>query len=147
MSKAKSKTNLLAKSPFLDRLLGSWLGTGTSNSKAVVDKMTFKYVLDDQFLYFQYYALEGDTYKGEGYLFFDHKEQRFQWYEFNNGRWPIRVHSGYANDQRLVLEEHSLGRDMQLIFEFLDENTLHMTEAYLRVDGADIYVNEVFRRE
>lgn len=57
------------------------------------------------------------------------------------------MHSGYVNDQRLVLEEHFFGRDMQLIFEFVDENTLHMTEAYLRVDRADMYVDEVFKRE
>jgi hypothetical protein len=143
----ESKTNPTAKSPFLNRLLGSWLGKGNSNTKVVIDKMTFKYVLDDNFLYFQYYALEGDNYKGEGYLFFDHKDQQFQWYEFNNGWWPIRIHSGYVIDKRLILEEHSFGRDMQLIFEFLDENTVHMTEAYLRADGAEVYVDEVFTRE
>jgi hypothetical protein len=142
-----SKTNLTAKSPFLDRLLGSWLGMGTSNGKAVVDRMTFKHVLDDKFLYFQYYALEGDTYKGEGYIFFDHKDQRFQWYEFNNGLWPIRIHSGSVIDRSLILEEHSFGRDMRLIFEFLDDNTVRMTEAYLRVDRAEVYVDEVFKRE
>ena len=145
MSKTK-KANVIAKKPFLNRLLGSWLGTGSSNSKVVVDKMTFRYVLDDQFLYFQYYALDGDTYKGEGYIFFDHKDQQFKWYEFNNGCWPIRIHSGSVIDQSLILEEHSFGRDMRLVFEFLDENTLHMTEAYLRVDQADVYVDEVFKR-
>jgi hypothetical protein len=142
-----SKTNAAEKNPFFDRLLGNWLGKGNFNGKTVIDRMIFNHVLDDQFLYFQYYALEGDTYKGEGYLFFAPKDQRFQWFEFNNGRWPIRIHSGFVIDQRLILEEHTFDRDMRLIFEFLDENTLHMTEAYLRADQAEVYVDEIFARE
>lgn len=109
--------------------------------------MLFRRVLDGQFLFFQYYALEGDTYNSEGYVFFDHDTQQIRWYEFNNGQWPVRTHTGRAVDQSLVLEEHSFGRHMRLVFEFLDHSTIHMTEAHLRDDQIDVYVDMIFKRD
>jgi hypothetical protein len=147
MTQKTADTNSSTSNSFLDRFVGNWLGEGYSNNKRIIDRMDLRYVLDNLFLRFQYEALEGDTYKGEGYIFFDKDTQQFQWYEFNNGWWPIRMHMGRQDNQSLILEEHSSGRDMRLIFEFLNENTMRMTEAHLRDGRAEVYVDEIFKRQ
>ncbi len=147
MTQEATDTNSFTSNSFLDRFVGSWLGEGHSNDKRVIDWMELRYVLDNQFLRFRYEALKGDTYKGEGYIFFDKDTQQFRWYEFNNGWWPIRMHVGHQDNLSLILEEHARGRDMRLIFEFLDENTIRMTEAHLRDGHAEVYVDEIFKRQ
>jgi len=132
---------------FLERWVGEWEGTGTSDGKPVRDRMTIQWTLNHRFLRFTYIAQEGDRYKGEGYFWYNPQLKRYEWWEFNNGRWPVRQHIGDRTQDQLVLEENDGDRRMRLIFTFSDNNTLEMTEGFVEGDQAKPYVVMKFRRK
>jgi hypothetical protein len=84
--------------------------------------------------------LSGDRYESEGYVWYDPKLKRYEWWEFNNGTWAVRQHRGYRHKDQLVLEEDTSDRKMRLIFTFSDNNTLAMTEAFVKGEQTKPYV-------
>lgn len=136
-----------AETAFLERWVGEWEGTGTSEGQAVRDRMTFQWTLDRRFLRFTYKALSGDRYESEGYVWSNPKLKRYEWWEFNNGIWAVRQHTGYRHKDQLVLEEDTGDRKLRLTFTFSDNNTLAMTEAFVNGEQTKPYVVMQFCRQ
>jgi hypothetical protein len=108
--------------------------------------MRFQWALNRRFLRFTYKALAGDGYLGEGYVWYNPALRRYQWWEFNNGTWPVREHHGDRDADALILEEHTGARHLRLTFSFTDANTLRMDEAHLVGQQPKPYVTVTFRR-
>jgi hypothetical protein len=123
---------LTSAKSFLTRFVGIWEGDGISEGNPVRDRMAVNWALDQRFLRFTYQAISGDSYMGEGYFWHNSDQCRYEWWEFNNGGWPIRQHSGERRDEQLVLNERAKNRDMRLTFSFTGMDTLEMQEGYLR---------------
>jgi hypothetical protein len=144
---AQNNSIELTEQHFLERFVGEWEGKGQSDNNDVQDLMQFQWVLNQRFLSFSYKALAGDNYEGEGYVWYNPSLSLYEWWEFNNGRWPVRKHQGQHNDNQLVLEEHTEDRDMRLTFTFANNDTLDMTEGFLNGEQLDAYVAVKFRRK
>ncbi len=132
---------------FLEKWIGNWEGTGLSQGRTIRDLMMVQWVLNRRFLRFTYAAMEGDSYTGEGYFWYNPQFDRYEWWEFNNGKWPVRHHVGFERQNQLVLEEHDGDRHMRLIFTFKDDHCLEMTEGFLQNDHFHPYVVMQFRKE
>lgn len=132
---------------FLDRLAGNWTGEGTSEGREVRDEMSFEWTLDNKFLRLRYRALKGDEYKGEGYFRFDKERDRFEYYEFNNGKWPVRQGFGKLAGNSLVFSEQRADVNIRLIIELVSADSIKITEAYIREKSEDPFVTVTFRRK
>lgn len=122
-----------AERRFLQRLAGTWVGEGTSEGTEVRDEMTLAWTLGDRFLRLEYRS-PTDGYAGEGYVWFDTRQKRYEWWEFNNGYWPVRQHRGSREGSSLVLAEHVGERQTRLTLELVGDDTLEVKERLLR-DG------------
>jgi hypothetical protein len=136
-----------AEQTFLEQFVGEWEGDGTSEGQKVRDRMVVQPALSGRFFRFSYKALVGDGYEGEGYFWYNAKLRRYQWWEFNEGKWPVREHEGQRSGNQLILEEHTPERHMRLTFTFVDQNTLSMTEGFLTGDQFKPYAVVKFQRQ
>jgi cytochrome c oxidase assembly factor CtaG len=64
-TKIQSQSAEAVESKFLEQWLGEWEGAGTSDGRAVRDRMMFQWALDRRFLRFIYQALAGYMRKGK----------------------------------------------------------------------------------
>lgn len=135
-----------AERKFLERFVGEWEGEGESDGRKVRDAMRFEWALGNRFIRFTYKALDGDDYKGEGYVWYNPARERYEWWEFNNGKWPVRQHTGRRDKDLLKLEETSTDRKLRLTFRFTADDTLLMAESFVEGDKLKPYVNVTFHR-
>ncbi len=135
-----------AEVTFLDRFVGAWRGTGIQDGKPIRDEMQFAWALNRRFLRFTYKALAGDGYLGEGYVWYNPSLKRYEWWEFNNGTWPVREHRGTRDADSLVMEEKASDRHLRLTFSFTDADTLRMEESHVVGQQIKPYVTVTFRR-
>ena len=131
---------------FLDRFAGRWMGEGTTRGKPIRDEMQFEWTLGRRFLRLRYRALAGDDFQAEGYVWYDPERSRYEFYEFNTGRAPVRVEVGQRTNDRLVFVERTERRHMQLTLELVDTDTLKLTEAEVFGKRVEPYVYLTFRR-
>ncbi|MDX1948539.1 MAG: hypothetical protein SFU86_24345 [Pirellulaceae bacterium] len=136
-----------AEREFLARFVGDWLGAGTSEGKPVKDVFRCQWSLGERFVRFSYQAEAGDKYVGEGYFWFNPRRERYEWWEFNNGHWPVRQHVGRREGDALLLEESAADRKLRLVFRFTPEGTLQMTEGFVEGERVKPYVTITFRRQ
>jgi hypothetical protein len=135
------------KTLFLERLVGQWEGSGKSNNREIRDLMQFQWALNQRFVHFFYRALAGDNYEGEGYIWYNPSHRCYEWWEFNNGQRPVRMHTGHGNQNQLILEEDGEEQKMRLTFTFVDDSTLEMTESFLEEEQVEPYVRVRFQRK
>jgi len=132
---------------FLGRLVGSWLGEGKANGKMITDELKFEWVLSNKFLQVYSRSRDGDTFEAQGYFWYDEKRRHFEFHEFSNSEWPIRIMKGGLIKDRLTLEEHTPDRHVRIVFELVDDNTLMLTEGHIQKEKVDLFVQETFRRK
>lgn len=110
--------------------MGIWLGDGVSDGTPVRDCWQFTGEPGTSSLRFTYTALDGDSYKGEGFLALDTRWGSFECRESNNGYWPERHHHGrLEGPDRLVFSERAEDRHVRLELVLEGDDTLHMTES------------------
>lgn len=134
-------------SKFLDRFEGHWLGEGEAGGKKVRDELQYEWTLDHRFLRMNIHSVEGDTFRAEGYLWYDEAQHRFEFYEFNNGQWPVRIMRGSLTNEKLILEEHTKDRHIRISFEWVNGNVLKLTEGHIKGGRVAPFVQETFRRK
>src|SRR5581483_3674768 len=81
-------TKQIQASKFLDRFEGYWVGEGEAGGKKIHDEMHYEWILDHRFLHMEINSLGDDTFRAEGYFWYNETQRRFEFYEFNNGQWP-----------------------------------------------------------
>ncbi len=129
----------------LARFVGRWVGEGETNGQAIRDEAAWAWALGGRFLKMSYRALDGDSFAAEGYFWYNTASGQFEFYEFNNGRAPVRFLVGHVEDETLVFEERTETNQVQIVFAWLDDDSLTMTETG-RLDGRAHAVQETFRR-
>ena len=144
---AKENSIQTDKGEFLERFVGSWIGEGDSDEQKVRDEMKFEWAFDKRFLKLHYRALDGDKYKGEGYIWFNKELNQYEYYEFNNGRWAIRQGIGQVVSNSFVISEQRKGNRIRLTFEFINPASIKMTEVYVRKKGNQPFAALSFRRQ
>lgn len=130
--------------PFLDRTIGHWKGTGTSYGSKISDEMWVDKTLGDKWVHIHFVSTGLDKYVGEVYLRCDGPDGRYEFYEFNNGAWPLRLAYGKVVGNTLSVEEHAEGRDIRITFELPDKTTFKLTEATIAGKSVKPFVEEVF---
>ena len=120
---------------FFEQLVGRWTGTGTGNDGPARDSVVWEWTLNDRFLRMNYVA-HSDPFRAEGYLWDNSAQSRIEFYEFNNGEWPVRMLTGELTDEgkQLRLEEHPPGRDVSLIIRLNGASNWDFQEAHLLKD-------------
>lgn len=133
---------------FLERFVGVWIGEGLSDGEKTRDEIKFEWRFGTRFLNFNYRTLEGrDDYASEGFLWFNGEKKLYEYYEFNNGRWAVRQGNGKKKENSLVISEKRKDAEIELIFEFVDSETMKITESYLRGKIKEPFVVYTFKRK
>jgi hypothetical protein len=125
---------------FLNHFVGHWLGEGIARGQKVSDEMQCEWTLGERFLRVNIQQRGTDAFKAEGYFWYDEAQNRFEFYEFNNGEWPVRVMRGALTNEKLILEEHCENRDVRMMIEWIDGTSFRLTER------GELFVDETFRR-
>lgn len=146
-TEALANNKQIEASKFLDRFEGYWLGEGEAGGKKVRDEMQYEWTLDHRFLHMKIRSLEGDTFRAEGYFWYNRTQNRFEFYEFNNGRWPVRIMKGSLNKEKLILEERTNDRHIRIILEWVNDGVLKLTEGYVKGQKFEPFVQETFQRK
>ena len=129
----------------LHSLIGHWQGKGTSFGIAVEDKISFDTTIRGRFLFMKLAAITGDEFIAEGYLWYNPDKQQVEFYEFNDGAWPVRILTGKAEGNKILLEEKIANRHIRISF-LISQESFVLTEAKI-IDGKEeIFVNETFAR-
>ncbi len=131
----------------LYRLVGRWVGEGTSDGEKVRDEMRCEWIHGNRFLKLHYRATDGDDYSGEGYLRYNPERKLYEYWEFNNGRWPVRQWTGNWVKDRFVFSEDRKDLRIQLTMEFVSADSIKMSENYVRGDKLELFVSLTFRRD
>jgi hypothetical protein len=131
----------------LDRFVGHWIGEGTTSSGRIRDEAHWYWTVDDRFLRMEYRAIECDTFQADGYFWYNSGEKRFEFYEFNNKRWPVCFFSGQWENGNLALEEKAADRHMRLVFTWHDADTFSFIETDLHGEQPEPRVSMTFRRQ
>ena len=131
---------------FFDQIAGKWSGKGTSSGMDIQDLLTLSWTLDKRFLKFHFGAREGDSFTAEGYFWYNPQKASCEFYEFNNGEWPIRILSGSLQGNTLTLREKTEDRHVQLTIGKNADGTLSLEEAFVQEKGLTPFVNEIFNR-
>lgn len=152
----KSEVSGKVENTFLQKLVGNWIGKGTSFSIdekgkrkeiEVEDEMILEPALDGKFLKLQYRALTGDKYKGEGFIRFNAEKNQFEYYEFNNGIWAARRATGKVVKNSLIFDEKRSDIRLQLTFEIIERNTLKINEIEIANGKNRPVANLIFKRK
>jgi hypothetical protein len=126
-------------------LVGHWQGKGTSFGNAVEDKISFDTTIKAKFLFMKLSALKGDDFVAEGYLWYNPNKACIEFYEFNDGAWPVRILSGKAQENNITLEENIDGRHIRITF-LISKDSFVLTETRISNGKESVFVNETFRR-
>lgn len=131
---------------FLNHFAGKWKGEGKSMGKWVKDELVFTPTLDNKFLLMKLRALDGDSFAAEGYLRYNEQTNQFEFYEFSNGQWPVRILKGKVVDSSLVLEEKTGNRHIRITMTVKDKKTFTLEEAHVKETGLAPFVQETFTK-
>ena len=126
-------------------LVGEWKGKGTSFGTAVEDKASFDTVMRSRFVFMKLSAIKGDDFIAEGYLWYNPVKKLIEFYEFNDGAWPVRILTGKAKGNRIILEENTEGRHIRLTFT-ITKDSFDLEEASIKEGKAGVFVSETFTR-
>ena len=126
-------------------LIGKWNGKGTSFGTAVEDRISFDTTIRSRFLYMKLSALTGDDFEAEGYLWYNPAKDSVEFYEFNTGRWPVRILRGKAEANMITLEEHIDARHIRITFHIM-KDSFKLEEARIIGGQKEVFVNEIFTR-
>lgn len=126
-------------------LVGQWQGKGTSFGKAVEDQISFDTTIKAKFLFMKLSALKGDDFIAEGYMWYNPAKASIEFYEFNDGAWPVRILTGRAEGNRITLEENTDGRHIRITF-LISKDSFELTEARLNNGKENVFVKETFLR-
>jgi hypothetical protein len=144
LSKKKETTNT---KKLFKKFVGFWLGEGKAGGKSVRDELEWKWALDNRFLYMHLRSIKGDTLRADGYLWYNEAQDRVEFYEFNNGAWPVRLMIGHIIRNKIVLEEKTEDRHIQISLEFETDSLLKLTEANMKSGVLEPFVEETFKRK
>lgn len=126
-------------------LVGQWQGKGTSFGNAVEDKISFDTTIRAKFLFMKLSAIKGDDFVAEGYLWYNPGKARIEFYEFNDGAWPVRILTGKAEGNKISLEENIDGRHIRITF-LISKDSFELTETRISNGKENVFVKETFRR-
>lgn len=143
-------SNKVKETQILEQFVGVWVGKGKSLGGETTDEMTFSWLFNKRFLKMNYRTLEGkDTYTSEGFIWFNPKKSLFEYYDFNDGLWEVRQGFGNIDRNRLVIAEtrQEDGTYIELIFEFVDKNTLKFVEFFTKNKVRKLLADFTFRRQ
>jgi hypothetical protein len=126
-------------------LAGVWQGKGTSFGIEVEDKASFDTVIKSGFLFMKLFSVKGDDFVAEGYLWYNPENEVIEFYEFNNGAWPVRMLKGNAEANKIALEENTDSRHIRITF-VINKDSFDLEEAKLEDGKAEVFVKEKFSR-
>lgn len=126
-------------------LVGEWRGAGTSFGKPVADTASFYTVLRSRFIFMRLSALKGDDFLAEGYLWYNASKNVIEFYEFNDGAWPVRMLSGEASGNKIILEEKLPDRHIRLTIT-IERDSFDLEEARIDNGKTAVFVKETFTR-
>ena len=142
-----SAQNSLEKIPKpFELLIGEWYGYEIRNGvEILVDSVSFSSAISANFL--KLYLVDKRLgFKIEGYFF--HKGGKYEFHEFNNGRWPVRHFYGSFKGNKLNLLEKTKDREVLLEIIFISDRALQIIETSIRGKEAagSVIVNEKLKR-